>query len=99
MDIDGWRGKIDELNEKLLQLLNERAECALEIGRIKQDEGQPIYDPEREAAVVSHLKERNQGPLDDEAVRRIFQAIMEASRQLEHDQQSDGDRQDDDGDG
>ena len=92
MDIDGWRRKIDELNEKLLQLLNERAECALEIGRIKQDSGQPIHDPGREAAVLSHLRELNQGPLEDEAVRRIFQTIIEASRQLEHDQQSDGGR-------
>lgn len=94
MDIDDWRRKIDDLNERLLALLNERAECALEIGRLKQKMGQPIYAPDREAAVVKHLKGHNDGPLTDGAVERIFLAIMRESRQLELDEQSDVEQQD-----
>lgn len=94
MDIEGWRDRIDALNDRLLALLNERAECALEIGRLKQKMGQPIYAPEREAAVVRHLKRLNGGPLTDDAVQRIFEAIMQESRQLELDEQSDGAPQD-----
>ena len=97
-EIADWRARIDDIDTRLVKLLNERAHFALEIGRIKQDVGQAIHDPDREAAVLSHLNDKNEGPLDDEAVRKIFQAIMEASRQLEHDQQSGGERQDDAGD-
>ncbi len=86
MDIEDWRRKIDEYNKQLLALLSERAECALEIGRIKQEAGQPIYVPEREAAVLAHLKDLNGGPLTAAAVERIFQAIMTESRQLEQDE-------------
>ena len=92
MDIDDWREKIDALNEQLLALLNERARCALEIGHLKQKTGQPIYAPEREAAVLSHLKELNDGPLTNSAVHRIFQAIITESRQLEHDEQEGAER-------
>ena len=63
MDIEDWRRKIDAFNEQFLALLNQRAECALAIGRLKQAAGQPIYAPEREEAVLTHLKNRNGGPL------------------------------------
>jgi chorismate mutase-like protein len=92
MDIDDWRRKIDVLNEELLALLNERAKCALEIGRLKQEAGQPMYAPEREAAVLSHLKERNEGPLTNSAIHHIFQAIITESRQLEQDEHEGGER-------
>jgi len=93
MDIDDWRRKIDDLNERLLTLLNERAECALEIGRLKQKMGQPIYAPDREAAVLKHLKGLNGGPLTEAAVGKIFQTIMQESRQLELDEQTDVEQQ------
>ncbi len=90
MDLEDWRKKIDELNEKLLELLSQRAECALEIGKIKQATGQPFYAPERETRVLDCLKEMNKGPLSDAAVGRIFQQIMDESRRLEQDQEEDG---------
>jgi chorismate mutase len=48
MDIEDWRRKIDELDSKLVRLLNERAECAHEIGKLKRDVAAPIYEPDRE---------------------------------------------------
>ena len=84
MDIDDWREKIDELDARLLELLNRRAGYALEIGRIKAANGQPIYLPEREAAVLERLRRLNPGPLSGEAVQRIFRQIIEESRGIEH---------------
>ena len=84
MDIDDWREKIDELDVRLLELLNRRAEYALEIGKIKIANGQPIYLPEREAAVLKRLRRLNSGPLSGEAVQRIFRQVIEESRRIEH---------------
>ena len=83
MDLEQCRDKIDGLNEKLVELLNERARCAIEVGRIKRKNGQPMYAPERETAVLNQLKELNQGPLSDEAVQRIFRQIIDEALRLE----------------
>ena len=90
MEIDDWRKKIDELNGKLLALLNQRAQCALEIGKIKQATGQPVYAPDRETAVLNHLREVNAGPLSNDAVQRIFRQIIDESRRLEQEHGEDG---------
>jgi chorismate mutase-like protein len=82
--LDGWRGRIDEIDGRILDLLGERAKCAVEIGRIKSERGLNILNPEREKAVLDHAAERNAGPLDDEAVRRIFRCIIEECRNIEH---------------
>ena len=81
--IEGWRRRIDELNDDILKLLSERAWCALEIGRLKHASGQPIHVPEREVAVLEHLRKTNTGPLTGDAVVRLFRAIMEEMRRLE----------------
>ncbi|MDA0746437.1 MAG: chorismate mutase [bacterium] len=85
MDIEDWRKKIDELNAQILDLLNRRAECALEVGKLKEAAGKPIYAPEREMAVLNALRELNAGPLSHEAVQRIFQQIIDEARRLEQD--------------
>ncbi|MCY3764449.1 MAG: chorismate mutase [Gemmatimonadetes bacterium] len=82
MDLEDWRKEIDVLDRKLLKLLNRRAECAIEIGRIKQAIEQPIFVPEREMSILNRILELNKGPLDAEAVRRIFQQIIDESRRL-----------------
>ncbi len=89
MDLEQCRGKIDGLNEKLVELLNERARCAIEVGRIKRENGQPMYAPERETAVLNQLKELNQGPLSDEAVQRIFRQIIDEALRLEQEHAAD----------
>jgi chorismate mutase-like protein len=89
MDLEQCRDKIDGLNEKLVELLNERARCAIEVGRIKRKNGQPMYAPERETAVLNQLKELNQGPLSDEAIQRIFRQIIDEALRLEQEHADD----------
>ena len=81
------RERIDALDARLHKLLNERAALALEVGRIKQEQpgdGPPIYyRPEREAQIVAKLKARNQGPLSDEMLARLFREIISCCLSLE----------------
>lgn len=83
MSIDDWRAKIDEIDRKLVELLNERSRCAIEIGRIKQALKMRVYDPEREREVIRRAKEENHGPLDDEGLQRLFERIIDECRHLE----------------
>ena len=77
------RKKIDALDEALVRLLNARAACALEIGRVKKQIGLALYQPSREAEVLGHVQSINPGPLDDGAVRRLFERIIDEARRLE----------------
>lgn len=87
-ELQALRVRIDSLDEKILELINERASCAQEVGRVKQAnlaEGeQPMfYRPEREAQVLKRIMELNKGPLDDEVTARLFREIMSACLALE----------------
>lgn len=77
------RDRIDALDEQLVALLNERAACALEIGDIKRTLGMAIYQPGREKDVLDHVRRVNAGPLDGEAVMRLFERIIDEARRLE----------------
>ena len=81
MSLEEMRREIDQIDERLMGLLNRRAECALEIGREKKRTGTPLQDPEREEEVLAYVRERNKGPLSDGAVEAIYGAIIkECSR-------------------
>lgn len=82
-DLEDLRHRIDLLDEHLVRLLNARAACALEIGRVKKELSLPVYQPTREAEVLGHVQEINPGPLDDGAVRRLFERIIDEARRLE----------------
>lgn len=86
MSIDDWRAKIDEIDRKLVELLNERSRCAIEIGRMKQVLNMRVYDPEREREVIRRVKAENQGPLDDEGLQRLFERIIDECRHIERQQ-------------
>ena len=81
--LDELRRRIDELDEQLVELLNERAACALEIGHEKKRAGLEIYQPAREAEVLGHVQRVNTGPLDDGAMKRLFERIIDEARRLE----------------
>ncbi len=81
-----YRDKIDELDERILRDLNERAKCAIEVGLVKKQHGQRLFDPEREAKVLRRLVEINKGPLANEAVLRLFERIIDESRKVERTQ-------------
>jgi chorismate mutase len=83
MNISDWRRRMDEIDKKLVELLNERSQCALEIGRIKQETGMPIYQPARENEVLSNAAHNNKGPLTDAAIRRLFERIIDEARSAE----------------
>jgi len=82
-DIDEWRRRIDVIDSQLMKLLNSRSACAVEIGRIKKRVGLPAYSPEREAWILERVMRENPGPLQPEAVRRVFERIIDESRRLE----------------
>lgn len=83
MTIEELRRRIDALDERLVELLNARAVCALAIGEIKHRLGLAIYQPEREREVLANVRRINQGPLDDEAIVRLFERIIDEARRLE----------------
>jgi chorismate mutase-like protein len=83
MTIGDWRKKIDEIDTVLLQLLNLRTEFAVEVARLKEEEGLALCAPEREQNVLASMKNLNGGPLDGEAVTRIFRVIMDESRRIQ----------------
>jgi chorismate mutase len=82
-EIGDWRTRIDELDLDLVRMLNERARCAIEIGRIKRKKKMPIYDPRREEEIIRMVVEHNHGPLDSEGIRRLFERIIDESRRIE----------------
>jgi chorismate mutase len=76
MELSDWRKRIDQIDRKLLALLNERAECVLRLAPLKRQQSIPIEEPEREAAIRANLSLNNPGPLSHEAIHSIFEAIM-----------------------
>lgn len=86
MDIANWRTRIDELENVIIELLNKRAEYAVEIGKIKKECGMPVLDASREKEILERVASKakaQNGPLSPEAMQRIFQAIMTETRQVE----------------
>jgi chorismate mutase len=82
-DLNGWRKRIDELDQELVKLLNERSRCAVEIGHLKRRLNLPAWQPEREAEILRNVVKSNDGPLDDAAIRRLFERIIDEARALE----------------
>jgi len=81
--IDDIRKEIDRLDSELLTIFNQRAELALKIGYLKKDLGLPVYDPNREKRIFTKMEERNPGPLDNNAIKRLFERVIDESRTLE----------------
>ncbi len=84
MDLDGWRSRINDLDEQILNLLTQRAQAALRIGELKTQAGLPFLVPEREAQILDRVVALNRGPLPADALRAIWREILSASLALEH---------------
>lgn len=82
-DLDVWRIKIDEIDLQLVKLLNDRARYATEIGRVKVALGMDAYSPRREEEVMKNVTTSNAGPLSTQAIRRLFERIIDESRSVE----------------
>ena len=85
MNLGDWRRRIDEIDKKLVKLLNERSDCALEIGKLKHQAKIPLYQPDRESEVLANAERNNSGPLTDAAIRRLFERIIDEARAAERD--------------
>jgi chorismate mutase-like protein len=79
------RKAIDILDLRLLALLNERTRIVEEIGRIKRQLALPIYEPKREDQVFANVTQNNPGPLTEEAVKRVFERIIDEMRTIQRD--------------
>jgi len=82
-DLAKWRSEIDGVDRKIVELLNRRAEYVLKLSPLKQQLGSEVRDPGREAIVLGKLKKASAGPLPDESLEDIYQAIMGAMRDLQ----------------
>ena len=86
LSLDALREEIDRLDEVIVRLLDRRARCAYAIGRLKHDLGRPVYEPAREARVLAHVREVNAslgGPLDGDAVARLYERVMDEARRIQ----------------
>ncbi len=79
------RERIDSVDAQIQELINERARCAQEVAEVKQAEGEKaiFYRPEREAAILRKVQERNAGPLSNEEMARLFREIISTCLALE----------------
>lgn len=77
------RRKIDGLDKKIVELLNERAKIVVEVGKAKQADGTPIYAPDREQAVLRRIGELNRGPLPQKTLQAVYREMMSGSFALE----------------
>ena len=82
-DLEDWRKQIDEIDQQLVKLLNHRSQCAVEIGHIKKKLNMEAWQPSREAEILRNIVKSNPGPLDDAAIRRLFERIIDEARALE----------------
>jgi chorismate mutase len=83
MDISDWRKQIDDLDRKLVELLNQRAAAAISIGRLKRDTDLPIYEPQREREVIENVQRINAGPLVGHDLAQIYERIMDVMRSIQ----------------
>ncbi len=82
-DLARCRDSIDQLDLQLLELLNQRTSVVEEIGRIKQELRLAVYEPKREDQVFSNVLRHNAGPLPPDAVKRIFERIIDEMRTVQ----------------
>jgi chorismate mutase-like protein len=91
--LDEFRILIDDVDRRIVALLNERTKVVENIGRVKREAQLPIYEPKREDQVFANITGANQGPLTPEAVRRIFERIIDEMRGIQRQRMlSDGDK-------
>ena len=83
MDIASWRKRIDKLDRKLVEMLNQRARAAQEIGRLKRNTQMPIYEPNRERIILQNVRKANRGPFPQADMERTFRRIIAVMRRLQ----------------
>jgi chorismate mutase-like protein len=82
-ELEQYREQIDELDRRLLDLLNVRTAIVEQIGRVKQERKMNVYEPKREDQVFANVVTHNHGPLPADAVKRIFERIIDEMRTVQ----------------
>ena len=88
--LEEFRVVIDQIDRRIVALLNERTEIVECIGRVKRESQMPVYEPRREDQVFANIAEANRGPISHEAVRRIFERIIDEMRGIQRARMQDG---------
>ncbi len=83
MDLETLRKKIDELDQRIVLLISERAAAAQEIGRLKRATDLPVYEPNRERVIFENVRTHNPGPLPDIELVHIYERIVDVMRALQ----------------
>ncbi len=86
MTLEELRQRIDELDQQLVQLLNERASAAKMVGHLKAATSLPVYEPAREKVVYANVRAHNKGPLPDIELTHIYERIIDVMRALQRDE-------------
>jgi chorismate mutase-like protein len=82
-ELEKCRVLVDDVDRRMVALLNERTRVVQEIGRVKRQTNMPIYEPKREDQVFANISAANRGPLTEEAVRRIFERVIDEMRMIQ----------------
>ena len=88
--LEEYRVVIDQIDRRIVALLNERTEIVECIGRVKRESQMPVYEPRREDQVFANIAAANHGPISHEAVRRIFERIIDEMRGIQRARMQDG---------
>ena len=81
--LEALRRQIDELDHRIVEVLNDRAKIVVEIGKLKQQNNTPIYSPDREKMVLEKVRKLNRGPLPDRCLEAVYRELMSGSFALE----------------
>jgi chorismate mutase len=81
--LEEYRVLIDNVDQRIVALLNERTQVVEQIGRVKRNTDLPIYEPRREEQVFANVMGCNQGPLSEDALRSIFERIIDEMRKIQ----------------
>lgn len=85
VEFDSLRNQLDEVNLKLLELINKRGEIVQEIGKLKEKQGVHRFDPVRERKMLDLILEKNEGPFENSTIQHIFKEIFKAGLELQED--------------
>jgi chorismate mutase-like protein len=81
--LEELRVLIDDVDRRIVDLLNQRTRVVENIGRVKREAALPIYEPKREDQVFANVAQSNQGPMTHEALRGIFERIIDEMRKIQ----------------
>jgi chorismate mutase len=81
--LEEYRVLIDHVDRRIVALLSERTQVVEEIGRVKRESELPIYEPKREEQVFANVTSSNGGPMSPDALRRIFERIIDEMRKIQ----------------